>query len=150
LARKGSRRKKMIIKEGNSNLAIRIQKGEDLMGSLKIACKNYGIESAVISSGIGMFEKTELANFDGEQYISKIFDKIAEVISLQGNISSNENDGEAVIHLHGSIGSEDYQVFGGHIMNATVFNCEIFIEKLHNITLLRKKEPGGLNGLFPT
>jgi len=140
----------MIIKEGNSTLAIRIQKGENLMESLKIACKNYGIESAVISSGIGMFEKTELAYFDGEKYITKIFDKIAELISLQGNISTNENDGEVVIHLHGAIGSEDYQVFGGHIMNATVYNAEIFIEKLHNITLLRRQEPNGLNGLFPT
>ena len=139
----------MIIKEGNSTLAIRIQKGEDLMESLKIACKNYGVESGIISTGIGMFEKTELAYWDGEKYIQKRFDKLAEIISLQGNIGINEDNGEIVIHLHGSIAGEDYQVLGGHIIDATVYNCEIFISRLHNITLLRKKEQSGLNGLFP-
>jgi hypothetical protein len=139
----------MIIKEGNSTVAIRIQKNENLIESLRVACKNYGIESGVISSGIGMFEKTELAYWNGERYIQKEFDKLVEVVSLQGNIGINEDDGETVIHLHGLIAGEDYQVFGGHIIDATVYNCEIFISKLHNITLLRKKEPSGLNGLFP-
>ncbi len=139
----------MIIKEGNSTVAIRIQKNENLIESLRVACKNYGIESGVILSGIGMFEKTELAYWNGERYIQKEFDRLVEVVSLQGNIGINEDDGETVIHLHGSIACEDYQVFGGHIIDATVYNCEIFISKLHNITLLRKKESSGLNGLFP-
>lgn len=139
----------MIIKEGNSTVAIRIQKGENFIESLKIACKNYGIESAVISCGIGMFEKVEIGYWNGEKYISKRFEKIVEIVSLQGNIGIDEDSGEPIIHIHGSVAGEDYQVFGGHIINATVYNCEIFVNKLHNITLLRKKEPSGLNGLFP-
>lgn len=138
----------MIIKEGNSTIVIRIQDGENLMESLKKVCKNYKVESAIVS-GVGLFKSTELAYWNGSEYVTTKVDKMMEVLSLEGNIGTNEYDGEPVIHLHVSLAGEDYTVIGGHLMDAIVYNGEIFINKLHNITLLRKKEPSGLNGLIP-
>jgi len=141
-------RLRMTIKEGNSIIAIRLYDGEDFMESLKVACKNYKIDSAVFS-GIGMFRKVEIGFWNGHEYVTKVFDGLSEIVSLQGNISVTEKEGDLVIHVHTAIGLHDYSVVGGHLVNATVYNGEIFIERLHNITLLRKDEPNGLKGLNP-
>lgn len=138
----------MTIKEGNSTIAIRLYDGEDFMESLKIACKNYKIDSAVIS-GIGMFRKVEIGFWNGHEYETKVFDGLSEIVSLQGNIGVTEKEGDLVIHVHTAIGLRDHSVVGGHLVNAILYNGEIFIERLHNISLLRKEEPSGLKGLNP-
>mgnify|MGYP001217457358 FL=1 len=139
----------MTIKEGNSTIAIRMYDGEDFIESLKIVAKNYKVDSAVFY-GIGMFRKVELGYFNGHEYITKVFDgQLMEIVSLQGDISVTENDGDVVIHAHCALGLPDYSMIGGHLMKGTLFNGEIFIEKLHNIALLRKNEPNGLSGLNP-
>lgn len=138
----------MIIKEGNSTIAIRMFDGEDFMESIKIVCKNYKIDSATIS-GIGMFRNVELGYFNGIEYVKKTFEGLSEIISLQGSISVTESEGDVVIHVHTAIGLHDYTVVGGHLINGILFNGEIFIERLHNINLLRKDEKTGLKGLYP-
>ncbi|HEM55387.1 MULTISPECIES: PPC domain-containing DNA-binding protein [Caldisericum] len=138
----------MTIKEGNSTIAIRMYDGEDFMKSLTTACKNYKIESAVFT-GIGMFRSVEIGYWNGHEYVKKVFDGLTEIVSLQGNISVTEREGDLVIHVHTAIALHDYSVVGGHLVNAIMYNGEIFIERLHNITLLRRDEPTGLKGLNP-
>lgn len=138
----------MTIKEGNSTIAIRMYDGEDFMESLKTVCKNYKIESAIFS-GIGMFRNVEIGYWNGHEYVKKVFDGLSEIVSLQGNISVTEKEGDLVIHVHTAIALHDYSVVGGHLVNAVMYNGEIFIERLHNISLLRKDEPTGLKGLNP-
>lgn len=139
----------MIIKEGNSTIAIRLVDGEDIIESLKTVCKNYNVDSAIIQSGVGMFKSMEIAFWNGKEYVTKSIEKLVEIISLNGNISTVDGSGEIVVHIHAALGLDDYSIIGGHLISGKVFNGEIFIKKLHNITLLRKKEESGLSGLFP-
>lgn len=139
----------MTIKEGNSTIAIRMVENEDLIESLKTICKHYNVDSAIIVSGVGMFKSLEIGYWNGKEYVKETIDQTTEIISLSGNIGTTNDSDEVVIHLHVSVGLEDYSVIGGHLMNATLYNGEIFIEKLHNINLLRKKEESGLMGLIP-
>lgn len=139
----------MIIKEGNSTIAIRMVENEDLIESLKTICQHYNVDSAIIIGGVGMFKSLEIGYWNGKEYVKEAIEQTTEIISLSGNIGTTNDSDEVVIHLHVSVGLEDYSVIGGHLMNATLFNGEIFIEKLHNINLLRKKEESGLMGLIP-
>lgn len=139
----------MIIKEGNSTIAIRLQEGEDLFESLLTVCKNYNVDSAIVQSGIGMFKSTEIGFWNGKEYVTKKLEGLVEVLSMNGNISTIDGTGEYVVHIHVCVGLEDYSVVGGHLIGAKLFNGEVFIKKLHNISLLRKKEESGLSGLTP-
>ncbi len=139
----------MIIKEGNSTVAVRFQEGEDLFESLRVICTNYSINSGIILSGVGMFESLEIGYWNGKEYVTKKINELVEIVSLTGNIGISETEGELVFHLHIAVALQDYQVIGGHFVNGKFYNGELFIKKLQNIALLRKKESNGLVGLNP-
>lgn len=139
----------MIIKEGNSTVAIRMLENEEIVESLTTVCKNYNIDSAIMVSAVGMFKSLEIGFWNGKEYVKKTIDKMVEIISISGNISTIDDTGDLVVHLHVSVGLDDYTIIGGHLISGILYNGEIFIRKLNNITLLRKKEESGLSGLIP-
>lgn len=138
----------MTIKENNGIIAVRLHDGDKFMESLKAVAKDCGVNSAVLH-GIGLFKNVELGYFNGHEYVTKSFyQQLMEVISLEGNISVAENGAEVVIHAHCVLGLPDYSLIGGHLMDGTFFNGELFIQKLEGIKLVRRSEPSGLNGLW--
>lgn len=61
-----------------------------------------------------------------------------EVLVTTGNITSDDNN-ETIVHCHISLGDNNYQVFGGHLKEATVaITAEIFITVFENINIKRK------------
>ncbi|MGB9694481.1 MAG: PPC domain-containing DNA-binding protein [Caldisericaceae bacterium] len=139
----------MIIKEGNSTIAVRFQDGEEIFESLNILCKNYNVNSAVILSGVGMFKNLVIGYWNEKEYVKKEINKLVEIVSLEGNIGVSVTEGQTMIHLHVAVALPDYSVVGGHLVSGTFYNGEVFIEKLHNISILRKEESNGLVGLNP-
>lgn len=140
----------MIIKEGKGILGVRLQDGEDLLDSIKIVCKNYKIESGIVINGIGMLKEAKVSYWDGKEYLAELVKEPAELVSLQGNIGTTENDGDPIIHVHVALAMKDHKMIGGHLSGGKVSGTgEIFIQKLENILLIRKKEKNGLMGLFP-
>ncbi len=140
----------MIIKEGNNLIAIRMEDGEDFFSSLKIVCKNYTVESAILLNGIGMLRNVKIGYWDGKEYVVEEIEQPVELVSMQGNIATTENDGDPIIHIHVALAKKDHTVVGGHLVSAVVNNTnEIFIQKLNNIVLLRKQDKNGLTGLYP-
>jgi len=138
----------MTVKENNGIIAVRLHDGDKFMESLKAVAKDCGVNSAVLH-GIGLFKNVELGYFNGHEYVTKSFyQQLMEVISLEGNISMAENGAEVVIHAHCVLGLPDYSLIGGHLMDGTFFNGELFIQKLEGVKLVRKSEPSGLNGLW--
>lgn len=138
----------MTVKENNGIIAVRLHDGDKFMESLKAVAKDCGVNSAVLH-GIGLFKNVELGYFNGHEYVTKSFyQQLMEVISLEGNISVAENGAEVVIHAHCVLGLPDYSLIGGHLMDGTFFNGELFIQKLEGIKLVRRSEPSGLNGLW--
>ncbi|WP_107689525.1 PPC domain-containing DNA-binding protein [Coprothermobacter proteolyticus] len=138
----------MTIKENNGIIAVRLHDGDKFMESLKAVAKDCGVNSAVLH-GIGLFKNAELGYFNGHEYVTKSFyQQLMEVISLEGNISTAENGEDIVIHAHCVLGLPDYSLIGGHLMDGTFFNGELFIQKLEGVKLVRRSEPSGLNGLW--
>jgi len=122
--------------------------GDSFTECVKAVAKRLCVNSAVLH-GIGLFKNVELGYFNGHEYVTKSFyQQLMEVISLEGNISVAENGAEVVIHAHCVLGLPDYSLIGGHLMDGTFFNGELFIQKLEGIKLVRKSEPSGLNGLW--
>jgi len=66
-----------------------------------------------------------------------------EIVSIEGNISMAENGAEVLSMLTGVLGLPDYSLIGGHLMDGTFFNGELFIQKLEGIKLVRRSEPSG-------
>ncbi len=140
----------MIIKKGNNIISVRAEDGEDFFASVKTVCKNYEIESGIILNGIGMLRSVKIAYWDGTKYLTDEIKDPVELVSMQGNIGTTENDGDPIIHMHIAVAKKNHSVVGGHLVSATVNNtAEIFIQKLDNIVLLRKQEKNGLFGLYP-
>jgi len=139
----------MIIKEGNSTIAVRFQEGEEIFDSLNILCKNYNVTSAVILSGVGMLDKLVIGYWNGKEYVKKTINERVEIVSLVGNIGVSDTEAQTILHLHVAVALPDYSVIGGHLVSGTFYNGEVFIEKLHNISLLRREESNGLVGLNP-
>ncbi|WP_107763884.1 PPC domain-containing DNA-binding protein [Coprothermobacter proteolyticus] len=138
----------MTIKEANGIIAVRMHDGDSFTECVKAVAKDCGVNSAVLH-GIGLFKNVELGYFNGHEYVTKSFyQQLMEVISLEGNISVAENGAEVVIHAHCVLGLPDYSLIGGHLMDGTFFNGELFIQKLEGIKLVRRSEPSGLNGLW--
>ena len=138
----------MTIQENNGIIAVRMHDGDSFTECVKAVAKDCGVNSAVLH-GIGLFKNVELGYFNGHEYVTKSFyQQLMEVISLEGNISVAENGAEVVIHAHCVLGLPDYSLIGGHLMDGTFFNGELFIQKLEGIKLVRRSEPSGLNGLW--
>ena len=93
--------------------------GEDLFESILRCANDANLPSAMIS-GLGTLDDVTVAyyNLNTKAYQTKCFHGMFELVSLNGNISFVE--GKRFLHLHAALGTEDYQVIGGHLMSATV------------------------------
>lgn len=131
----------VIMKSGEdrSLIVAKFEDGEDLFESLSTIIEEYGIESGIVLTGIGMLRNFVLGYFDGEAYQKKEFKDACELVSLQGSITTEK---ETVIHLHASLAEESNNVVGGHLFQAEVCTLnEIVLRRLNDLTLIRKENP---------
>jgi len=98
---------------------LRLEKGEEVIGTLTEFSRKHDIQAAAIS-GIGALREVKLSYFDREQkrYLDKTFYEIYELLSLNGNIGRFE--GQPVVHAHCVIGTAEYRVYGGHLFSGIV------------------------------
>lgn len=120
-------------------IVVKLDKGEKLFDSLTEVIEKHEIKSGLILSGIGMLSNVKLGYFSGEEHNLKTFEKPRELVALHGSITTGE---ETVIHLHCALAGENYDVIGGHLMEAEVaVIAEIVIAKLSEIVLGREFNP---------
>lgn len=98
---------------------LALKTGENLFQALLQCAKKMNLKSASIS-GLGGLDNVSVAyyNLETQQYQTKVFEPMHELISMNGNIAFFE--GQHFIHIHAALGTHDYSVIGGHIMDATV------------------------------
>lgn len=107
---------------------IRLDKGENVVKTLKKFCTENEIKSAKIS-GIGALEQIELGfyNYVKDEYSKKLFENEHELISMEGNVSIMDN--EVFVHLHVGLSNDEFQAIGGHLFEATVaVTVECYLE----------------------
>lgn len=105
---------------------LQLGKGESVSGELRKYIKSKGIRFGAIH-GIGALMDIEVGIIKQGtgNYLTKKFPK-GELVSLDGNISWDNED--LIVHAHASFADDNYQMFGGHFIDATVsVKVELFI-----------------------
>jgi predicted DNA-binding protein with PD1-like motif len=126
----------------NSIYCLRLDKGEEILTSIKKMCAKVGIKSGYFN-GIGAAGEVTLGIFNTKQrnYVTKHFHRDFEITSLIGNITIK--DDEIYLHTHINLSDQSLKVVGGHLISALVsLTCEIFIVKTTLIKRVRNKNIG--------
>ncbi len=112
-------------------IVARVMPDEDLIDAIKDIVKKYNIKAGLINI-IGAFKKFTIGYFDinAKKYEFKTFEENVELISCMGNISYK--DGEPIIHIHISVGREDYNIIGGHLSTPSIVSVtgEVYIYEI--------------------
>ena len=109
----------MNFKRFGNKVVVRIDRGEEIVGTLKQLCKNLDIKLGTIT-GIGAVDKATIGLFDvkTKKYHSKELRGDHEIAPLFGNVSMM--GGEIYIHLHANLANAEHKSFGGHLNSAFV------------------------------
>lgn len=109
----------MQFKRFKNKILIRIDKGEELVETLKKFCIEQKITLGEIR-GIGAANKIKIGLFKtaSKKYFPKEFIGDYEITPLYGNISTM--NGEIYLHLHINIADAHQNSFGGHLNSAMI------------------------------
>lgn len=106
----------------------KVEPDEDLIDAIIAIVNKHKIISGFINC-IGALKKFTVGYFDIEskRYLTRTIDEYVELVSCMGNISFK--NGEPIIHLHISIGTRDYDIIGGHLLQPSIVSVtgEVYI-----------------------
>lgn len=105
---------------------ISIENKSSVVEALNDFIKNQNIQSGEIT-GIGAVSEATLRFFvpSTKKYVDKIFKEQMEVTNISGNVSMIE--GKPTLHLHITLGREDYTALAGHLLDARISGAGEFI-----------------------
>jgi hypothetical protein len=118
----------MRYKRCGSKLVVRIDKGEEIIGTLLKVCGDCCITLGSIS-GIGATGRATIGLFDtaAKTYHSKELVGEYEITQLSGTVTTME--GKPYLHVHATLSDASYAAFGGHLNAAVVSGtCEVLID----------------------
>lgn len=110
---------------GNTYI-VSIKNRSELVEALTDFVKAQKITTGYIS-GLGAVNSATLRFFDPQtkQYVDKTFNGQMEVTNLTGNISTK--DGQEYLHLHITLGNDNYNALAGHLLAATLNGAGEFV-----------------------
>ena len=118
---------------------------QEIAAALMTFCREKNITSGVIN-GLGAINQLTLRFFDPttKQFVDKKYHEQMEIANLTGNISTK--DGEIYLHLHVTVGRNDYSAIAGHLLSATVSGAGEFVVEDYGAVVERTFDPEiGLN-----
>lgn len=135
----------MLFRKFGNRYIVRIDRGEEIVESLKAFLVQSGVLSGSVS-GIGAVYGAEVARFvaASKQYIMMRLEGEHEITALNGNIAVL--DGKAFLHLHISLTDTAFRGVGGHLQSAVVSGtCEVIVDVLDGYLRREFNEKEGLN-----
>lgn len=135
----------MEYKKFGNTYVVRMDKGEEIVSTLKEFCQQQNIILGSIK-GIGAVDKATIGLFktDEKKYYSVELNGSYEITSLLGNISTM--NGEVYLHLHINLSDEHYKTYGGHLNSAIISATgEIIIEAIDGMVDRKFNDDEGLN-----
>lgn len=112
---------------GDGHHVIRLDPGEDVLGTLRKVVEEQRIEAGILS-GLGSVDAITLGYLDPatHEYLKRHFEERMEVATLSGSIST---DGERPhLHLHMVVSPREFIAYGGHVHDARVgATLEVYI-----------------------
>ena len=93
--------------------------GEKIRETLTSFLEQERVEAGFLY-GLGAVRQAEIAHYSlsARKYNTKIFDGEFEVTNITGNVALV--DGKPFLHMHITLGDNNYQTFGGHLMEGIV------------------------------
>lgn len=135
----------MEFKQFGTQYILRIDKGEELIESLKKFCHEQQVKLGTVS-GIGATNKITLGLFETKtkKYLQKELSGDFEICPLSGNITTM--NGETYLHLHINLADKEQHSWGGHLNKAYISaTFEGVIEKIDGKVGREFSEEIGLN-----
>lgn len=126
-------------------IVLRLEKGEEVIESIKNLCEKEDIKVGSIS-GLGASNHVVVGLFkvDEKKYYSNTFEEDFEITNLTGNIS--RMNGEVYLHIHGIFADVEGKCIGGHLNKAIISaTSEIIITKINGEIGRNFSEEIGLN-----
>ncbi len=118
----------MVYRRFENTVAVRIDRGEEILEQLKEVCTRENIRLATVSAIGALGEFTVgVYNVEEKKYYKNTFRGAYEIVSLAGNITTM--DGAYYAHLHLSAADGSGGCVGGHLNGAVVSaTCELFLQ----------------------
>jgi len=109
----------MQYKKFNNKIFIRVDKGEEIVESIKKICNESNVKLGMVT-GLGAANKIVLGLFETEtkKYLSQEFKGDYELCPVYGNITTI--DGNIYLHCHANIAGVDHKSYAGHLTSARV------------------------------
>lgn len=134
-----------LVLSDNVKMVVRFDPGEEIFSGLTQFAKTIGINAAFVS-GLGSAKEVELGFFDPKtrEFQKTVFSEPVEILSIEGNMGIL--DTEAIVHIHGTFGLQNFQVIGGHIHRLVVgATVELMIDTMGGELHKAYDEESGLN-----
>ncbi len=135
----------MEFKKFGNKFIIRLDKGEELVTTIKDFCQKQNIFLGWIQ-GIGAVNRATIGLFEtaSKKYHSTELNGDYEITNLSGNISSMNND--VYLHLHVNLSDNKHQTYGGHLNSAVISATgELYIEVIEGSVERKFSDEIGLN-----
>lgn len=135
----------MEYRKFDDSYVVRLNKGEEVIESLKELCRKEDIKLAEIT-GLGASNLVEIGvfNVNTKEYNTKVFEGMFEITSLVGN--ATRKDGEVYLHIHINFGDENGNVRGGHLVRSNISaTSEIVVRKINGEVGRKLSNEIGLN-----
>ncbi|KFF17465.1 PPC domain-containing DNA-binding protein [Chryseobacterium sp. JM1] len=124
---------------------VSIKDQSSIVEALTDFVKSQNIQAGEIT-GIGAVSEATLRFFkpSDKKYVDKTFHEQMEVTNISGNVS--EIDGKPALHMHITLGREDYTALAGHLLDARIRGAGEFIfYPLDTRVVKVKNEEVGIN-----
>jgi len=128
-----------------SRWIVRIDRGEEIVSSLRHFCRENKIRLGAVS-GIGATSRAVIGLFKTgtKEYLTRELTGDMEITNLSGNISSMK--GDVYTHLHITLSDAEYKAWGGHLSSAVVSSTvEAVVHEMDGSVEREFDEQVGLN-----
>lgn len=132
-------------KQFGNKYVISIQNHAEITKAITAFVKEHDIKAGTIV-GLGAVNETTLRFFDPatKEFVDKTFSEQMEITNLTGNIS--QKDGKHYVHMHVTLGRNDYTALAGHFLTAKINGAgEFVIESFDGAVDRYHDEDTGLN-----
>lgn len=118
---------------------VSVKNQSNIIEALTDFIKSQHIQSGEVT-GIGAVDEATLRFFvpSAKKYVDKTFQEQMEVTNVSGNVSVI--DGESRLHLHITLGREDYTALAGHLLEARIHGAGEFIFYPLNTRVIKTKD----------
>jgi predicted DNA-binding protein with PD1-like motif len=138
-------------RNGEKSYALVLARGDEVLSALADFARTQHVVSGHFT-GIGAVRDPEVAWFDPnrKEYQAMSLTEQMEVLTLAGDIALGV-DGQPVVHAHVSLGRDDGNVWGGHLLRATTSpTLEVFVTTYSRPLHKRLDPETGLQLIDPT